>query len=142
MTSKLTTFVIDNKPFTISFGETQTVKEGVECDTYALTDDDTKDLAIVRVQKGYKTPLQRILLGNKTIEGFVGGQGALSVQSIDGGVKTYEFKSGDADRPIVVEIGQIMQWYANGDTDLTFYEVCEPPYKDGRFENLPEEHNE
>jgi hypothetical protein len=31
-----------------------------------------------------------------------------------------------------------MQWYANGNSDLVFYEVCWPPYADGRFEDIAE----
>ncbi len=56
----------------------------------------------------------------------------------DGKSKTYSFKDGDNKPEVVVEIGQIMQWEASKDLDLVFSEVCYPPYKDGRFENLPE----
>ena len=30
------------------------------------------------------------------------------------------------------------KWTAPSDTDLVFYEICDPPYQDGRFEDLPE----
>ena len=137
---KLTTFKIENKVVSVRFVETQTVKEGVECDIYVLPDDNTRDLAVVRVQRGYKTPLQRILLGIRTIEGFIEGKGKLMIWAANGSLKTYEH-SADAVSPMVnVAIGEMMQWHANGDTDLVFYEVCEPPYEDGRFENLPDDH--
>jgi|SRR5882757_317382 len=133
---KFTTFVLDDTFVPVSFVETLIVKEGVECDVYKFVSDDSKDLAIVKVSRGYKTPLQRVLLGVKTIEGYVGGEGTLSVHFTDGTAKTYEFRSDKNASEVVVEIGQIMQWHANGHTDLTFYEICEPPYEDGRFEDL------
>lgn len=39
-------------------------------------------------------------------------------------------------KSVVVKVDQVMQWHANGYSDLIFYEICEPPYQDGRFENL------
>jgi hypothetical protein len=136
--SKLTSFRVDDKIVPVSFVETMAVKDGVECDVYAFTNDDSKDLAIVRVTKGYKTPLQRILKGDKTIEGFVDGHGILTVSSADSTPKIHNFSAGNDNSAVVVEVGETMQWYANGNTDLTFYELCEPPYEDGRFENLKE----
>ena len=133
---KLKDFAIANKPLAVSFVETQTVKEGVECDVYTFTDDDSEDLAIVRVTKGFKTPLQRVLSGTKTTEGYLQGEGTLTVHTAKGEEKSYDFKIGDDAREVEVEVGQTMQWHANGDTDLTFYEICDPPYQDGRFENL------
>ena len=135
---KLSNFVIDGQPQPVQFKETQTVKEGVECDIYSFVDDESKDLAIVTVLGGYKTPLQRVLLGSKTQEGFVSGSGTLTVKNQDGNSKTYSFKDGDDKHGVVVEIGQIMQWEARKDSDLVLFEVCCPPYQDGRFKNLPE----
>ncbi|MEO5948801.1 MAG: hypothetical protein ABIP74_00170 [Candidatus Saccharimonas sp.] len=136
MSQKLTQFTISDTPNEVQFVETQTVKEGVECDIYTFVGDDSRDLAIVRVLKGYKTPLQRILLGTKTIEGFADGEGTLMVRSDDGTEKSYTPSSFGEE--VIVEVGQIMQWHAGGESDLTFYEICEPPYADGRFENLSE----
>jgi len=137
---KLTQFKLDDKSVPVRFVETQTVKEGVECDVYVFTDDSSKDLAIVRVSQGYKTPLQRVLIGDRTIEGFYDGVGTLTVRSVNGQSDEYAFGSSD-NKEVVVEIGQIMQWHADGKGDLTFYEICEPPYADGRFENITEETN-
>ena len=131
---KLTTF--NNRP--VAYIETMQVKEGVVCDTYSFVGDDNQDLAIVRVTKGCKTPLQKILQGTQTIEGFLSGKGTLMVQHEDGTTKTYTFNSASPDKEVEVNVGQIMQWTAPDDVDLIFYEICTPPYKDGRFENLPE----
>lgn len=131
---KLTTF--NSRP--VAYIETMQVKDGVECDTYSFVGDDTQDLAIVRVTKGFKTPLQKILQGNKTIEGLMEGKGTLVVQSEDGTTVTHKLDTTSADKEVEVRVGQIMQWTAPNDTDLVFYEICDPPYKDGRFENLPE----
>lgn len=136
---KLTSFVIDGEPSLVNFVETQVVKEGVECDIYGLDDDNSKDLAIVRVKKGFKTPLQKVVLGTKTIEGYVQGSGLLTIRSTDQ-ERTYNFGIGRENREEVVLVGEIMQWHANDDEDLVFYEVCEPPYEDGRFENLEDLH--
>lgn len=122
----------------VAYVETIQVKDGVECDTYSFVGDDTQDLAIVRVTRGYKTPLQKILKGNKTIEGFLKGEGVLKVWHEDGIIDIYEFDTIKTKKEVEVAIGQIMQWTAPGDNDLTFYEICDPPYQDGRFEDLPE----
>lgn len=136
---KLKTFTVSGTQLVIEFVETQQVKEGVECDIYRITDDSTRDIAIVTVKSGYKTPLQRILKGNKTIEGFLEGVGVLSVTNTDNSVETYSLNNDNKGKEVTVAVGQLMQWYANSDTDLVFYEVCEPPYEDGRFENIPED---
>lgn len=133
--TKLTQFLLDGKACPVRFVDAQTIQEGVECDLYDFVDDTSKDLAIVRVTQGHKTPLQRVLLGDKTVEGLYSGTGTLAVHSADGKTEEYAFSSSD-NKAVVVSVGQIMQWYANGDEDLTFYEICYPPYIDGRFENL------
>ncbi len=122
----------------VTFIETIQVKEGVECDTYSFANDHTKDLAIVKVTKGHKTPLQKVLKGNKTVEGFLEGRGRLVVNS-GKNKESYEFDNASKPKEIIVEVDQIMQWTASGETDLVFYEICEPPYEDGRFENLADQ---
>ena len=136
--SKLTSFILDNESHSVQFVETLAVKEGVECDTYSFIDNKSKDLAIVRVQGGYKTPLQLILSGSQTIEGFISGQGTLTIQEQNGESKKYSFKDGDNKPAIPVTVGQIMQWEADKNSGIIFYELCYPPYKDGRFKNFPE----
>ena len=137
MSDKLTKFSLGDEVVPVHFVETQIVKEGVECDIYLFSNDASKDLAIVRVSRGHKTPLQRVLLGDKTVEGLYSGKGTLTVCSDDNSTTRYSLSGSDSDE-IVVKVGQTMQWYADGDTDLVFYEICEPPYADGRFEDLIE----
>lgn len=116
----------------VSFVETARVKEGVVCDVYKFDNDQTKDLGIVKVAKGFKTPLQAVIQGDKTIERYVSGIGSLTITKPDGTVTTYEFPSSHTD--IEVGIGEQMQWEAK--EDLVFNEICYPPYQDGRFKNL------
>lgn len=132
---KLTEFTLNDETLTVDYVETMTVKNGVECDIYTFADDDSRDLAIVTVKSGCKTPLQRILSGEKTIEGFYSGAGTLTVADGNGNEKRYAF-SADNTGNVEVVVSQIMQWYANTESDLVFYEICQPPYKDGRFENI------
>jgi hypothetical protein len=122
----------------VSFIETMQVKDGVECDTYSFIDDDTQDLAITCVTRGFKTPLQKILQGSKTIESFLEGKGMLTVQLEDSTTNTYDLDATSINKEVEVKVGQIMQWTAPEDTDLVFYEICDLPYQDGRFEDLPE----
>ncbi len=119
----------------VCFIETVPVKEGVECDTYSFDNDSSRDLAVVRVVAGAKTPLQQVLSGVTTTEGFISGEGTLTVLSSDGESTTIRF---DEESPgeVLVEVGQTMQWEAGPDSELIFYEVCVPPYEEGRFENL------
>ncbi len=120
----------------VTFVETLAVKEGVVCDVYVFDSDKSKDLGIVTVSRGFKTPLQKILKGDKTLEGFVSGAGVLIVTTEEE-TKTYDF-SNVSQTEVEVQVGNTMQWEANGSGNLVFYEICYPPYEDGRFENIPE----
>ena len=135
--SKLTEFIFEGQKLSVKFVETMTVKEGVECDVYTFVDDGTKDLAIVHVKQGFKTPLQRILRGDKTVEGYVDGKATLTIADANGEPQIYQFGPGQVNQPVTVTVGQLMQWSAE-DEGLTFYEVCQPPYEEGRFENIPD----
>lgn len=130
--SKLTTFDRMGKALAISFIETQQVKQGVACDVYKFTDDNSCDLGVVVVKAGSKTPKQKILTGTKTIEGFINGKGSLKVIKLNGEVLEYQFPNDLVE--IELHVGDIMQWSA--ENDLSFYEVCYPAYEDGRFLNL------
>ena len=37
---------------------------------------------------------------------------------------------------LILAIGEIMQWQADKDSPLVAYEICIPPYEDGRYENI------
>lgn len=120
----------------VQYIETTNVKDGVVCDVYEFSNDKKRDLAIVRVAKGSKTPLQKVVEGSETIEGYLSGSGILTL-IIDNVTKSYSFNPGDQGE-ILVNKGDMMQWHAT-DGDLVFYELCTPPFMDGRFENIDEE---
>lgn len=134
--TKLSTFQLNGKDLRVLYLNTEQVKEGVECDIYSFSGDTSKDLAIVRVQAGYKTPLQRIINGKETIEGYLDGEGNLSVTTPNEETQVYIFEPGSVPPQVKVNIGETMQWRAASDSELTFYEICTPPYEKGRFENL------
>lgn len=115
----------------VSFIESTEVKEGVVCDVYEFKNDVSRDLGVVRVGKGCKTPKQLVIDGEKTIEIHKSGKGLLTVTDVEGETQVYEFPSHTNE--VEVKVGEIMQW--NAVEDLEFYEVCYPPYKDGRFKS-------
>lgn len=129
---KLKTFEHNDKSLNVKFIETQQVKDGVSCDVYEFIDDSSRDLGIVSVEAGSKTPKQKILSGDKTIEGFISGKGTLRVAKPAGETIEYIFPGNVT--AIELHVGDIMQWDAQ--TDLQFYEICYPAYTDGRFQNL------
>lgn len=65
------------------------------------------------------------------------GAGVLRVAHSNEPPREYTYPNED---PVEVEvaINEIMQWRATDD-DLTFYEICEPPYQPGRYVDLPDE---
>jgi hypothetical protein len=135
----LTTFLFEGKEQRVIFKETIQVPDtvGVECDVYAFEGDQSKDLGIIRIQPHCKTPLQKVLKGDRTVEGYISGKGKLTITKSDGEQETY-VADGESKEPIVVsvEIGELMQWEADKENGLVAYEICFPPYEDGRYENL------
>jgi hypothetical protein len=120
----------------VTFIRTDQIKNGVECDVYDFKDDSSKDLAIVRVKANHSTPLQKVLAGDSTFEGYLSGEGQLVVGDTEGHTTVYGYsEDGQATNPVNVSLGQTMQWHA-GTKELVFYEICTPPYEDGRFENV------
>ncbi|MAZ56893.1 hypothetical protein CL653_03815, partial [bacterium] len=113
----------------ISFVETSQVKEGIVCDVYSFNTGDSKDLGVVRVSKGYKTPLQRVLKGDKTLEIFQTGQGVLNVTDTDGVEIQHSFPPVTS-AEVEIKVGDLVRWEAT--EDLIFAEICYPPYQDGR----------
>src|SRR6056297_1517301 len=91
----------------VNFIETTQVKEGVVCDIYEFDNDTTKDLGIVKVSKGFKTPLQKVLSGEKTIEIFREGAGQLKVIGTDKKERIYDFPRQHSE--VEVQVGEIMQ---------------------------------
>ena len=132
---RLKSFKLDGQSFNVLYVRTDQVTAEVECDIYALVGDDGRDLGVVRVRAGHRTPLQRVVGGEKTIERYIAGTGTLTVVGVDQRVTEHRFPS-DQPQDVIVAIGETMQWTADKNSDLTFYEICEPPYQDGRFIDL------
>lgn len=120
----------------VTYVETTDVKDGVTCDVYRFTDTDEKDLGVVHIVKGSASPRQRVLTGEKTIQMFREGAGTLEVTDRNGRTVRYHYPYGTAPKAVEVNVGEVMQWFANGETDLSFYEICYPPYEEGRFEEV------
>lgn len=129
MSGKLNKF----KDRSVEFIEAMDVAEGVECDVYKFVNDDSCDLGIIRIKPGCETPRQIVLKGDKTVEGYISGEGGLSIISADG---TYKKVAAQNGLEIVINIGESMQWIATDDSELVAYEICYPPYEPGRFRNL------
>jgi hypothetical protein len=104
-------------------------------DIYLFKDDSSKDLAIVRVDSKSHTPLQKVVQGDRTIEGYLEGAGELKVVRTNGEEQVFTFP-GKSNEEVSVLVGDTMQWCASKGEQLTFYEICTPPYKDGRFVNI------
>jgi len=117
----------------LEFEETTQVKTGVICHVYSFPDDDSKDFGVIEVKKGFKTPLQKVLGGTKTVEIFASGKGILTITSPRGTIMEYHYPN-NPDTNIEIAIGETMQWEAL--EELEFYEICYPPYEEGRFQNL------
>ncbi len=135
-TPRLTEASIHGNTAEVTYVETQTVKDGVECDVYTIADDETMDLAVVRVQPGHTTPLQLVKSGVRTTEIFASGNGSLKVTKPDGITVEHAFTKDSEPCAIDVNVGDTMQWTAGNEEELEFYEICIPPYEDGRFLDL------
>ncbi|OGD57741.1 hypothetical protein A3I57_00180 [Candidatus Beckwithbacteria bacterium RIFCSPLOWO2_02_FULL_47_23] len=136
----LKTFVFESREQPVTFVETTTeVADGVDCDVYKFDGDESKDLGIIRIKPGKKTPLQRVKLGDRTVEGFVSGKGKLMITKQDGTKIVYQVDDEEKTPFVVdVQIGELMQWEAAPGEKLVAYEICFPPYEDGRYENIQE----
>ena len=133
----LETFDFGEGQESLVFQETMAVVPGVDCDVYSVKDDNSKDLGIIRIDVGAKTPLQKVLKGESTIEGYIGGEGWLVLTRQDGSEDIYPVSPDvNQDFKINVGISEKMQWIASENSSLTAFEICYPPYEDGRYENL------
>lgn len=134
----ISSFEFEGKAQPVTLVNKIQITEGVECDAYSFIDDKEKDLGIIRIKPGAKTPQQKVLAGEKTIEGYVSGKGKLTLKRADGPEAIYWVGGEETKGPfsVPVNVGDIMQWEAAPDSQLVAYEICFPPYKDGRFENI------
>lgn len=130
----LVSFNFEGQEQAVSFIETTHVVDGVNCEVYSFVDDNTKDLGIIKIDPNKKTPLQKILKGDKTVEGYISGKGKLTITRLDGNKDEFVADG----KPFIseVNIGELMQWESDIDSDLEAFEICYPPYEDGRFENI------
>ncbi len=135
--TRINSFNFEGQEQPVSFVKTLPITEGVECDVYTFDGDSTKDLGIIRIKPGSKTALQKVLKGEKTIEGYVSGKGKLTLTRADGREEP-PYNVGESQEPFsaTVMVGDLMQWEAAADSSLVAYEICLPPYENGRFENL------
>ena len=129
-------FKIDGEEKLVRLIDTLEITDGVLCDTYAFEGDKTKDLGIIKMKPGSRTPLQKVLKGDKTIEGYISGKGKLVITKKDGKREVHSVDNTSEAFSTTIEIGESMQWEADQDSNLVAYEVCFPPYENGRFENL------
>jgi hypothetical protein len=135
--SPLKSFNFEGREQPVSYVETTHVTEGVDCDVYTFDGDPSKDLGIIRISPGSKTPLQKVLTGDRTIEGYISGLGKLTVIQVDGKRRVYEMKNvGNEVIEVDIKIGEFMQWEADKNSSLLVYEICFPPYQTGRYENI------
>lgn len=133
----LKNFLWGGKAQKVKFMETLQVTRGVACDVYVFTDDFAKDLGIIKIEPGHKTPLQKVLKGERTVEGYVSGSGRLEITRKNGKTEMYRVGGkSPKDFHINVEVGDFMRWFASPNATLVAYEICFPPYQDGRYENI------
>jgi hypothetical protein len=134
--NQLQFFSFEGKDQPVTYVETMHVVDGVDCDVYSFIGDTSKDLGLVKIRPGSKTPLQRVVKGDRTVEGYVSGKGKLTITKTDGKQEVY-VADGESPKPVVtVGIGELMQWEADEKVGLVAYEICFPPYKEGRYEDL------
>jgi len=75
-----------------------------------------------------------VLQGEVTYEGYISGEGVkLEIVRKDGSMVTLLAQSGLA---VAVMVGDIMQWRAGANSPLKAFEVCFPPYAEGRYETV------
>jgi hypothetical protein len=132
---KLAQFELGHEVLSTEYVETLEIRPGVVCYSHRFVNDRARDLAIVHVLAGHSTPLQRVLSGEETLEGFVSGRGILTVIAVDETVAVYAYPGCEL-HAVSVSRGELMQWQADSIVDLVFFEVCAPPYTQGRFEDL------
>ena len=129
MVNKLTEFQGEK----VTYIETLNVKDGVVCDVYAYDGDKEKDLGVITVAPNTCTPLMKILRGDRTIDGFISGKGVLTIVRATGEVIKYTPQNEGEEFEMLVN--ETVQWCSEGE-ELNFYEICYPPYHDGRYENI------
>ncbi len=117
----------------MEFVETEQIAPGVECDVYHLDGEDKFDIGLISMQPGSRTPRQIVRKGDMTIENVVSGNGLLIIKRPNSPAIAYPASPGFS---MNVRVGEEMQLCNTGDEELVVYEICVPPYSEGRFENI------
>lgn len=138
MTEKLTQIQYKEELLPAVYVRTDVICPGVTCEVYLDPTTGERDYGKVTVEPGYKTPKQKVLSGEETIECYFSGKGRLTIIHTDGTTSTFDLDSKDRGFAHEVRVGEIMQWEASNDEALVFVEICYPPFTDGRFENIDE----
>lgn len=67
------------------------------------------------------------------------GKGILKVTDVKNNQRVYAVEQGMIGPvSVTVNIGEQMQWEADPSSSLVAYEVCFPPYENGRYEDIGE----
>jgi len=136
MTGILESFSHRNKTLQVVLQGSFEVFPGVICDVYIHPETKERDLGVITIKQGAKTFPQKVQRGIETIEGYMSGRGKLIIVKPSGDKLVFNVGPEDEGFSHTVEIGDTMQWQASKDEDLMVFEICYPPYDDGRFENL------
>ncbi|MCB9813269.1 MAG: hypothetical protein H6772_02570 [Pseudomonadales bacterium] len=131
---RLETFTYKHKTLITKFIVSSEVFPGVVCDVYLHPETKERDLGVIYIESGKKTKPQKVLTGQETIEGYISGKGRLIILKPNGEKLVFEVSPETEGFSHTIEVGDIMQWQS--DENLVVFEICYPPYQDGRFENL------
>jgi hypothetical protein len=131
---RIESFTYRDETLATEFIESSEVFPGVTCDAYLHPETKERDLAIIYIEAGKKTKPQRVLRGEETIEGYIAGKGKLIILKLTGELLQFYVNPETEGFAHTIEVGDIMQWQA--EEDLVVFEICYPPYQDGRYENL------
>ena len=132
--NRLESFTYNQETLLTEFIESSEVFPGVVCDVYFHPETQKRDLGVIYIEAGKKTKPQKVLNGEETIEGHISGTGRLLILKPSGEQFVFEVGPENEGFSHTIEVGDIMQWQA--EKDLVVFEICYPPYQDGRFENL------
>ncbi len=128
------TFRYEDQDLPVSFVETIDVQEWVQCDVYDFVDDSSKDLWVVRLEKWVSSPYQLVVWWDKTLLGYISGNGKFIFET-DEWVFEYKMRKG-IKFEFLINKWEKMKWIADNDSELMYYEVYLPPYRDGRYLDL------
>ncbi len=127
-----------NEDLPAVYVRTDIISPGVTCEVYLDPTTGKRDYGKVTVEPGYKTPKQKVLSGEETIECYFSDKGRLTIIHTDGTTSIFDLDAKDEGFAHTVYIGEIMQWQADPNEPIVFLEICYPPFTDDRFENIDE----